>query len=206
MPRERIRFCFSIPDGVNAGLSCVGWRVWTNRDDIYITSKGLGGKWKVSLHGDDVWRMAATKEFIEAGGDFGITDRDAAKFEFEVVPMPADGKRMTFVILVPRSALISRPVPSKEICIPFEDRWDQCTKATVWTIEAGVDADFDPAQVVGGPLSLASGRQVWVEWGVERHDEVDPVPPPAGSMLAPLFPPRDDVACPGFVINGVNVE
>ncbi len=205
MARERTRFAFAITEGPNAGLSSSGWRVWTNKEDIYVTSTGFGKKLKVSLHGDHAWRMAPTAEFVRAGGDFQIKDRETLDLDFKVVPMGPDGIRMTFVIMVPRSALTWGGPGKGEIPVTVNDRWDQFTKATVWTTEPGVGRPVDETQLVGGPSTLTSGREVWVSWGTESCVPSDPEPVPAGSMIEPRYPPTHAVACPGFMVRGVNI-
>lgn len=50
VPRHRVRFAFTIPDGAHAGLTNGGWRLWVRGEDTYLTNRAFGDVWKLSLH------------------------------------------------------------------------------------------------------------------------------------------------------------
>jgi hypothetical protein len=59
--------------------------------------------------------------------------------------------------------------------------------------------------VIGGPLALTSGRQVWVTAHSEHIEAVEPQPLPAGTMIEPVSPDSHGVAAPGFWIKPVTI-
>lgn len=198
--RQRLRFAFTLTEGPNAGLSCSGWRLWVNREDTYITAKSLEGKWKTSLHGDEAWQHAVTIEHLRSPNPvYNRPDRAAWKFTPTVFQ---NGGRLAFVIAVTRGALLPQTADAREHHIPVADRWDQVTKACVWMTEP--DVDFASAMLLGGPLRLASGRRVWLAYGVEMlPGGNEPEEPCIGAMVQPMSPEADGVAAPGLLLRGV---
>ena len=205
MPRDRrIRFAFAIVAGPNAGLSCAGWRAWTHGDDIYVTTKELGNKWKVSLHGDAAWRLAVTRENAEADDSVLPPGLDRAPWTFTPPPY-VDGHRLAFAIAVPRSALRAEPADPTETVIEVDDRWDRAGIAYLRMTRPGVElADQHRASLVDQPLDLANGCRLWVTSGQERIDPIAPHPPPVGSMIEPIIPAVAG-ASPGLLVRAVHV-
>ena len=201
---DRLRYAFAITRGPNAGLGCGGWRIWTNNEDTYITATSVGGIWKASLHGDVSWRVAPTKENDESGEPILQDGHRNAPWEFKPTEF-SGGERLAFVIAVSRNSLIRQAVdPSRETIIEVADRWDRLTALYVRMTEPAVALDPLYA-VVGGPLPLINGRQVWVTTGEEVIDPYDPEPAPVSLMIQPVSPQNDGVSAPGFVVRGVNI-
>jgi len=198
------RFTFSIIEGPNAGHSCGGWRIWTNNEDTYITAKSIGHAWKVSLHGDRCWRMAATKEHVENSPAPLVASRDEVVFKFTPTTFDEHGVRLAFVVAVLRGALRPEQLHNKESQLRVEDRWDRITKASVWMTEVGI-TDLQVDRRIAGPLPLASGRNVWVSAGSEPIAPTDPEPIPATSIIRPMRPEVDDVNCPGLMVVGAHL-
>jgi hypothetical protein len=92
----------------------------------------------------------------------------------------------------------------RDVVIEVDDRWDQLTYAMVWMTEPTVRLVHP--RIVGGPLPLASGRNVWLTAGVEALPPCDPEPIPASSMAEPLWPEEHGVPCPGIVVRGVHLQ
>jgi|GEM_PF-2740011 len=201
--QQKARFAFAITTGPNAGLACVGWRVWTKHEDTYITATSVGSKWKASLHADDCWRLALTSENERSANPMLVDGHKNAPWEFEPTIFE-DGHRLAFAIAVTRAAFRPEPVPANETVIPIEDRWDRLPIAYVRMTEPGVQLAPEQ-QLVAGPLPLASGRQVWVTAGSEETSPAEPEPIPAGTMIKPLVPAVDKVTAPGLIVVAVNV-
>jgi hypothetical protein len=201
--KQKTRFAFAITTGPNAGLACPGWRVWTSREDTYITATSVGSMWKASLHGEESWRIALTAENERSESPMLPGGHRNAPWEFE--PTTFDGgHRLAFAVAVARGAFRPEAVPANEVVIPVEDRWDQLPIAYIRMTEPGVHLATEQ-QLVGGPLPLASGRQVWITAGSEQIVAGEPGPVPAGSMIKPLVPARDEVAAPGLIVVAVNI-
>lgn len=199
MARERLRFAFTIPEGPNAGLTCNGWRLWVSGEDTYIAAVSLQGSWKVSLHADEAWQLAVTKEELAKVRPV-YAGRERAPWRFRPTPF-VDGRRLAFVIAVCRSALLPGRLVERERHIAVADRWDQLTMAYVWMSEPEVEVHG--ARPVGGPLPLASGRRVWVTAHTQRLESGEAEPPAVASMVEPMWPPEHDVAAPGIMLRGV---
>ena len=199
-----MRFTFRVESGPNAGLSCGGWRVWTHGEARYITGKPLKDTWKVSLHGDEWWAAAVTKENAQRRDTVLPPDLDRSVWRFQPTSF-SQGHRIAFAVGVFRHALRPEPVDKSETVIAVPDRWDVLSLALVRMTEPGVDVD--PAwAVVGGPLMLASGRRVWVTRSVEAIEPTDPEPVAVGAMIEPVSPETHGVASPGWLVKGVHVR
>lgn len=173
--KRRLRFGFQILDGPAKGLSCLGWRVWTHREDTYVTAKSLGDTRKVSLHGDEWWTSAVTKEnslspdtvlaFLDPCGDSSRPPSSTVGASPSSLPSTAthfDQSR--------------RPPAAGEAIIEVPDRWDALTLAAVRMTEPGVGLHPDWS-MVGSPLPLLSGRNVWVWLPTSLSaDRTTPVP------------------------------
>ncbi|WP_139135475.1 hypothetical protein [Micromonospora tulbaghiae] len=202
---NKIAFRFAIDSGPSTGLGCGSWRVWTskNREDTYIADRGLGGTWKISLHGDVAWRYAVTSEHMrDAEKPVLPTDHDRAPWKF-TPPSFTDGRRLSFFIAVTRGAMLPETPDPAAAPILVEDRWDRMSIAEVWMTEPGAGLT-DSHTVVGGPLPLPSGRQVWVTRRiVPVHGE-----PETGIVSAMVEPITHDIAgvsTPGVIIRAVRL-
>lgn len=197
-----IRLAFTIDDGPNAGLTSGGWRVWVHGDSTYIASRGVGGIWKASLHGDTAWQVAVTKEHLASEKPV-YAGNPRAPWVFQPTPF-VDGLRLAFVIAITRPSLMPGDIDAADFQVPVRDRWDELTVAYVHMTQAGAHLGGS-RRVIAEPLSLDSGRQVWVTWGRERVEPVGPERAPAGAMVEPVWPEQHGVAAPGFVLRGVHV-
>jgi len=199
--KPKIRFAFTIAEGPNAGLTSGSWRVWVSKEDTYIAAAEIGGMWKCSLHGDDAWQWAITQE--EAASDDPVwVGADRAPWKYKPPPF-LNGHRLAFVICTFRHALLPRDIDPHDVHIRVEDRWDQVTLACIRMTEPGFTVSDD--RIIGGPLALASGRQVWVTAKTEPLPGGEPEPQAISSMLEPAIPGAHDVAAPGVFHRGVHV-
>ncbi len=121
MPEPKTRFAFAITTGANVGLACAGWRVWTSREDTYVTARSVGSMWKASLQGDESWRLALTSENERSANSMLPGGHKNAPWEFERTTFE-DGHRLVFAIAVAR-AYRPETVPGSEKVIPVKARW-----------------------------------------------------------------------------------
>lgn len=202
MPRDRVRFAFTISEGPQAGLTNGGWRLWVKGEDTYLTNRAFGDVWKLSLHGDAAWQFAVTSEHVQAGAPVVPSAREGRVFRTFAPPPMQDGGRFAFALAVPRGVLRPDRLDPRELHIAVEDRWDRLTVARVHMTEPGVD--FVPARLVAGPLPLASGRQVWLSARAEEVRPAPPAPPPDNAIVEVWSPETHDVAAPGLFLRPAN--
>jgi hypothetical protein len=143
VPKQIIRFAFTINEGPNAGLTSGGWRVWVNKEDTYITPAEAGDTWKCSLHADAAWRWAVTTEHLRSSNPVW-TEPDRAPWKFKPTDF-VNGRRLAFVICTFRHALLPLALKPKDLHIPFEDRWDRAILANIWMAEPGVEIPIIPS-------------------------------------------------------------
>lgn len=203
MPRQLIRFAFTVPTTESVGLTNAGWRVRVRGEDTYITAKTLKDTWKASLHGDVAWQVAVTKDHARLPNSVLPPGHDRVFWRFDPTPF-VDGERLAFAVAVARGALRPAELNPRETHIAVEDRWDRLAVAYVYMTEAGVDPK-PRARLVGGPLALSSGRRVWVYAGSEEVPATEPQPPPAGALIRTLVPGEHDVSAPGMLVVGLNI-
>ena len=203
MAKQKIQFAFTITDGANAGLTSGSWRLWVRKEDTYIAPAHLGGMWKCSLHGDVAWQWAVTKEHAESGRLPVWTGQDRAPWKFEPTPFVSGG-RLAFVICTFRNALLPLPLDPEDVHIRVEDRWDQVTLGCLWMTEPGTSLEGD--RLVDRPLTLQSGRRVWLTAKTEALTNGEPEPLAVSSMLEPAIPGVHDVSAPGVFHRGVHLS
>ncbi|MFF8968679.1 hypothetical protein [Streptomyces sp. NPDC014995] len=201
--RSKVRFAFTIQHGENRGLTSGSLRVWTSKEDTYMTSVALNGTWKVSLHGEVAWRIAVTAEHLRSENPVWPVTEDRAPWKFAPTEF-VDGRRLAFVVAASRGALIPGPLDANDTHIAVEDRWDQITMAQIWMTEPDVDLP-DGIRLIGGPLPLASGRSVWVTADVQEVPGERESMVASGIMAQPLMPDTHDVSAPGILLRGVHV-
>ena len=205
MPKQLVRFSFSITQGPSAGVRCAGWRVWCKGEDTYITSKSLDGKWKTSLHGDVAWRTAATQENMRSDQPVLPADHDRAAWKHQPTPF-MDGVRLAFVVGATRAALRMAPADAREIDVECLDQWNSIQLVKVWMAEVGVSPA--PKALIGKIMTLTSGRTVWLEAANQVVPEWSATPrtPAWGVVARPLDPKTHDVSAPGILLTGVDLN
>jgi hypothetical protein len=203
MPKQLIRFTFAITTGPCVGLTTGGWRLWVHGDDTYIADKAIGAMWKTSLHGNVAWRLAATQEAMAGEAPPVPPGTDRALWKFDPPPF-VNGGRRAFFVAATRGCLRPDRLDERDVVIEVDDRWDQMTYAMVWMTEPTFRLVHP--RIIDGPLSLASGRNVWLTAGAEALPPCDPEPIPASSMAEPLWPEKHGVPCPGIVVRGVHLQ
>lgn len=196
------RFTFTIAEGPNAGLTTGAFKLWTRKEDTYLAPVELGGIWKLSLHADSVWRWAVTQEHL-AAPDPIVPGPGRMAFDYEPVEFE-NGGRLAFTICAFRHALLPLPLDEKALHIKVNDSWQEVTLAGIWMTEPGVE--FAPQRQVGEPLTLVSGRRVWVSAWTEPLPNGVPEPQAVSSMIEFAMPDEHGVDGPGVFLRGVNLD
>lgn len=202
MLKQVLRFAFTILDGPNADLTSGSWRLWVHGEDTYLTPKGLGNIWKVSLHADVAWRIAVTREHMESERPVWPKSEDRAPWKFDPTPF-VNGCRKAFAIATTRSSLLPQAPSPHDIHITVEDRWDRITVAYVWMTEP--DVELLASRIIGQPLTLASGRKVWLSAESEAMPGGEEEPQAVSAMLEPMLPESHGVPVPGYLVRGVHL-
>ncbi|WP_448062307.1 hypothetical protein [Cellulomonas hominis] len=201
--KARRRIAFQIIQGPNAGLSCPGWRVWTNKDTAYVAEVSTAGKWKVSLHGDVAWRLAQTAEDRCSAHPVLPAGHDRAPWRFAPTSF-VDGRRHAFAIAVTRGAMLPDPVDQAETVVAVEDRWDWITTVYLEVTLPGVELTTS-RRTLGDPLPLDGGRSLWLTAGVETAAGQPEQRRAVGRVIVPMRPETDDVSFPGLIVRGVHL-
>jgi hypothetical protein len=161
-----------------------------------------GNPWKASLHADASWRVAVTSEHERSGKPPVVPGGRTACWEFQPTEFE-NGGRLAFVVAAFRNALMDQPPDPKETVVEVADQWDRLTTLRVWMTEPSVELSGSP--ILGGPLTLSSGRRVWVTARDERITASDPEPPPVSAFVKPVNPEEHGVTAPGFLIHGLKI-
>lgn len=203
--KTTMRFAFQIVDGPNAGLGGGSWRIWTNQDDIYVASLNLADTIKASLHPSGRWRVAYTEKHMRSDRPLWAKDRDRAVWKFSAPPFE-DGVQSAFVVAVARGALRPSTPGAKDAIVPVPDEWDVLSGVKLSVTQPGIPSPVSDSLVFAEPRRLANGNRVWLSAFYDHTDPQEPERVPDSQLVAMLTPDEDDVACPGFMLRGVNID
>lgn len=159
--------------------------------------------------GDESWRLAHTSEDVNGTSPVLPAGHDRAPWKF-TPPEFVEGKRRSFAVAATRGSRrhvggCSRyPETRSRTSSGFPDRWDTIGMVYVWMTLPGVD--FDDPGLLAEPMTLASGRRVWVTARIEPVDAIDPEPLPVSAMIEPLWQEEHGVPCPGMLLRGVHLD
>lgn len=199
---KSISWTFAITSGANAGLSNGPWKLNTSREDVYLWLTPRRGPLKLSLHGDDAWRIAYTREHMMTDNPLWPSN-DRLAYSFTPPPFDAQGRRLALRLIMTRAAMLPGLQDPGSYTIPVDDRWDRLTAACLWMTEP--DASLDSAfEMIGSPLPLESGRQVWIVRATQGTNGV-PEPQCDGAMIQPLDPQEGGPDVPTLLVTGVNI-
>lgn len=199
---QKFRFAFTIADGPNRNLTSGPFQVKVRGEDVYLFAEHMGETLKASFHADAAWRVAYTRDHAESDGSLVPAGHDRVMSEFEPTEF-VDGGRIFFGIAFARGALRLLPIDGTHDHVAVNDRWDELTSVVLFMTEPGVG--LGPThQVAGGPLTLRSGRRVWITKQAQSIDPSEPHLPPPSAMLKQLVPGTHDVEAPGWLVVGLN--
>jgi hypothetical protein len=183
------------------------WKIWAQKNDVYITPIDLGSRVKVSLH-EGVWRLAYTSEHWATGeAPNNAPGPGRSIWEIEHLPDVIDGLQCAWFIAVPPETLLRTESLNPRIeQITFPSSPDFLVVINIWI--CAPDREGAPANSIPpSPLALADGRLVWV--GCDLHPYRAPNQPPPRPIVGTAigFSRPDRVGgTPGFNIQTVDVD
>ena len=101
-----VRFAVGSPDGPHGTT----WRIWVNRNDVYVAARSAATDMKVSLHASGSWRAAFTERHMASENPLISTDRDRAVDRWNRPAEFATGWTRAFTIVVPASEVVASEV------------------------------------------------------------------------------------------------
>jgi hypothetical protein len=116
-----VRFAVGEPDGPRG---CV-WRVWSNKNDVYISAWALTNVQKISLHQSGHWRNAFTSEFAAKDTPLLSPGQDRATDKWYRPDDFVPGLTKAFEIVVPASEVTVPTRPEANVFGAKEIAWVQ---------------------------------------------------------------------------------
>jgi hypothetical protein len=104
--RKTLRFAVRDADGRLSGT----WRIWANKNDVYVTMKQVANDFKISLHESGSWQLgltSTTQQELQGAGRWTYDSRHST-----IWPRPSEiieGLTSAFRILISTSELSSIP-------------------------------------------------------------------------------------------------
>lgn len=168
--KRQLCFCIGEPAGIHSTI----WKIWTNRNDVYLSSRVLASDMKVSLHESGICQFSHTSESFAHTGKRN-RDRHIQKWQRRAV-YPKSGAVHLFRVIIPSTELRLASAEQKE------------TKDVIWYPAAPigdgayVELWLTPVLVYPpahdefknhllGVLSLSNGRHVGV---TVQHLKIEP--------------------------------
>jgi hypothetical protein len=112
------------PEGARSSV----WRLWTHKNEVYISAWALASDVKISLHSSGIWRDAFTEEHVAKGSPFVAPGRDRAIDKWERPAEFVPGAIKAFVIVIPSSEVTTPRHPKANSAF----RQKLGGKAVVW--------------------------------------------------------------------------
>lgn len=203
--RNTWRFSLRIVEGENAGLGVGSFRIWTARNDIYVTSKDLASTLKVSLHASGKWRVAYTEEHMRSPSPLWPQESDRATHKFRAPPF-VEGIQTAFIVAAQRSSLRPYRPSDKEAVVAVEDRWDILTGVKIMVTKPAIPFPSTEDLVYDEPLTLSNRNRAWLIRFVEEFPGGVPETVPNGQLLRILTPEADGVTWPGLLLQGLHID
>jgi hypothetical protein len=196
---------FAVVDNAT-GRHSGGWRVWTNKTDVYIAQVDLGDVLKVSLH-DRVWRVAYTSEHWATGQlPNNAPGPGRTVWELDERPLVTDGVQHAWFIVVPPETLLRDDALGSDMVLIEGPPPDKAVNVNIWICEPGVTRRPEFA-IAPSPLQLTDGRTVWVGIDLGPYDTTNaPHEKQAVGTMVDFSKPNGPGDTPGFVIRTVDVE
>ncbi|ALO66667.1 hypothetical protein AS189_09390 [Arthrobacter alpinus] len=109
------------------------------------------------------------------------------------------------MVAVARSAMLPGQKDQKEVQIATQDAWNVIQLARIWMTEPGVS--LEGLDFIGEPLSLKSGRRVWLDTVAEIVPgwSTSPENPAVGSMVEVITPESHGSLSPGLLVKGIQL-
>jgi hypothetical protein len=154
--------------GTEFGPRSAVWRIWTQKNEVYVAPRSLAGEIKTSLHASGRWRHGFTdtarSPFVPAG--------DRAFYKWQRPPEFVNGATLALRIIVPADELtapgVEPPVKEKaktELFAAPPSGWVSYIALVLTAPGRPVDGHPRPERgdsVLLGSWALDSGEMLWV--------------------------------------------
>ena len=97
---KALRFCA----GEASGDHSSGWKLWAQKDDLYLHSSGMGSDLKISFHASGQCHVASSAELVEAEG---LPRHERFNTIWQRSPADPDGTTNLVQLIIPRSEMRS---------------------------------------------------------------------------------------------------
>lgn len=101
MNAKEFRFCV----GEATGERSTVWKIWVNKNDIYILSRMMGSDVKISLHASGQCQFSWTLKWWENHSEDGVPKNNRHFRRWELSEIPNGQAAHVFRIIIPRSEL-----------------------------------------------------------------------------------------------------
>jgi hypothetical protein len=122
--RSTVRFAVGKPEGPRSTV----WRLWTHKNEVYISAWSLASDVKISLHSSGDWREALTTEHAAKGSPFVAPGQDRTIDKWQRPAEFVAGATKAFMIVVPSSEVTTPRHPEANTAF----RQKLGGKAVVW--------------------------------------------------------------------------
>ena len=164
---KSVRFCAGDPLGDHSSA----WKLWVQKDDVYLHSSGMGSDLKVSFHASGQCHVASSPGLIH---EVGIPNRERLNAVWQRPAADARGESRLCQLIIPRSEMRTEgrmrsrksvtwlPLPPAGHAIAL----DIVLSNTLWKRPP------DAPQILG-PLPLRSGACVAIRWKLAQLGPID---------------------------------
>jgi hypothetical protein len=108
--RKRMRGGVRWAVGLSSGARGSIWRVWAQRNEVYIAARSTAADMRISLHSSGRWRSAFTETHLQRPKPLISPERDRAFEKWTRPPKFAPGWTRGFSIIVPTSEVVPSEV------------------------------------------------------------------------------------------------
>jgi hypothetical protein len=176
MPEQSIRFGVGSEQPPRRGAS---WKIWTpsNKFDVYIASRDIGGALKLSLHESGQWHLAYNEAFFDEKIPKHHRDDRGRFIDTWKRPEPiAPGLTLAVRVVTPWSAMSEVASVSNKLTLiepPIEGR---AVAVGIFVVESTVQVSGWPGKNGMGTNNVGSydmpdGSKIWaVSWDIECPD------------------------------------
>jgi hypothetical protein len=168
VPEAAIRVAVGSPNEMHSSV----WRIWSHKDEMYISSSGLKYFAKLSLHSSGVWRLAELRARTGPNPYDPSESDPRVMHRWDQPPHFADGWTQCLNLVIPSVFVPERfPAPEDVRVRPSKVEWIRAPSVghvTVFVLLMAASAELDPRTVmkIGDRticyFNLDSGRVAWL--------------------------------------------
>lgn len=114
-PKKMIcRFCIGKPEGHRSTV----WKVWANKQDVYLQSRMMGSEAKISIHALGQAQFSLTDVWVKRTG---AKNSERHIYKWQIPQLSNNEKALIFRIIFPESELQQVGKPRKDLQIHWEN-------------------------------------------------------------------------------------